>query len=156
MDIRDRAPSANSSHTTNARTAIHYNTAVLLPPQLVRTLTKDLVMAAFRMLLIAMAVVLAAYTAIVISNHGLGLLPVFFGDMATMGWPGQFNLDFMFMLALAAIWVAWRHEFSAAGFALGALAFFGGALFLTIYLLIVSMQVQGDVHRMLLGSRRSR
>jgi hypothetical protein len=112
-------------------------------------------MAAFRTLLIAMAVVLAAYTTIVISNHGLGLLPVFFGDMATMGWPGQFNLDFMFLLTLAAIWVAWRHEFSAAGFALGALALFGGALFLTIYLLIVSMRVRGDLHRMLLGSRCS-
>jgi len=155
MTVLALSPSIAFRWRANARNETHRNTAIILPLQLVRPLTKDLVMTAFRTLLIAMAVVLASYTAIVISNHGLGLLPVFFGDMATMGWPGQFNLDFMFMLALAAIWVAWRHEFSAAGFALGALAFFGGALFLTIYLLIVSMQVQGDVHRMLLGSRRS-
>jgi hypothetical protein len=110
---------------------------------------------AFRTLLVAMLIVLAGYTAVVISNHGPGLLAVFFGDMATMGWPGQFNLDFMFMLALSAIWVAWRHDFSVAGVALAALAFLGGALFLTIYLLIVSRQVDGDVRRLLLGSSRA-
>jgi len=101
-----------------------------------------------------MLIVLAGYTAVVISSHGLGLLSVFFGDMATMGWQGQFNLDFLFMLTLSAIWVAWRHEFSAAGYALGALAFFGGALFLAAYLLIVSRQVHGDVQKLLLGGPR--
>lgn len=112
-------------------------------------------MAAFRTLLVAMLIVLAGYTAVVISNHGPGLLAVFFGDMATMGWPGQFNLDFMFMLALSAIWVAWRHDFSVAGVALAALAFLGGALFLTTYLLLVSRQVHGDVRRLLVGNSRA-
>ena len=101
-----------------------------------------------------MLAVLLVYTAAVISNHGLGLLPVFFGDMAAMGWPGQFNLDFMFMLALSALWVAWRHRFSGAGITLGALAFFGGAMFLTIYLLIVTKQVNGDPHAVVLGAQR--
>jgi hypothetical protein len=101
-----------------------------------------------------MLIVLAGYTATVISNHGWDLLSVFFGDMAMMGWPGQFNLDFLFMLTLSAVWVAWRHEFSPAGYALGALAFFGGALFLTVYLLIVSRQVHGDLHELLLGRSR--
>ncbi len=98
-----------------------------------------------------MLIVLTGYTAVVVSNHGWGLLAVFFGDIATMGWSGQFNLDFLFMLTLSAIWVAWRHEFSTAGLALGALAFFGGAMFLTMYLLIVSWQVQGDMDELLLG-----
>ena len=65
------------------------------------------------------------------ANHGMGLLDVFFGDIAAMGWPGQFNLDFMGMLTLSAPWVAWRHRFSSAGLALGVLALFGGGLFLT-------------------------
>jgi hypothetical protein len=108
-------------------------------------------MTAFRALLVSMLVVLAAYTAVVISNHGWGLLPVFFGDMATMAWPGQFNLDFLFMLTLSATWVAWRHRFSVAGLTLGLLALFGGALFLTIYLLIVSRQARGDPRKLLLG-----
>ena len=112
-------------------------------------------MAAFRALLLAMLVVLAGYTAVVISNHGWNLLSVFFGDMATMAWPGQFNLDFLFMLTLSAIWVAWRHKFSMAGIALGVLAFFGGALFLTIYLLIAISQVHGDLKKLLLGRSRA-
>lgn len=39
-------------------------------------------MTAFRLLLGTIFIVIAAYTAIVVSNHGLGLLPVFFGDIA--------------------------------------------------------------------------
>src|SRR3546814_1654091 len=52
-------------------------------------------MGSFRTLLVILWLALAAYTAVVISRHGLGLLPIFFGDMAKLGWPGQFNLDFL-------------------------------------------------------------
>lgn len=55
---------------------------------------------------------LSSYTAVTISNHGWNLFPVFFGDMAKVAWPGQFNLDFMYMLAISAIWAAWRNQFS--------------------------------------------
>jgi len=112
-------------------------------------------MSAFRTLLIVMWVIIAVYTAIVIANHGMGLLPVFFGDMAAMGWPGQFNLDFMCMLAFSGLWVAWRHHFSGAGIALGVLAFFGGAFFLTVYLLIASFSARGDMKALILGSARA-
>ncbi len=111
-------------------------------------------MTVFRALLFLMLVILAAYTAVVINNHGFGLLQVFFGDMAAMGWPGQFNLDFMFMLTLAGIWVAWRHGFSPSGLALAVLTFFGGALFLSAYLLVVSARSKGDVRSLLLGESR--
>lgn len=42
----------------------------------------------FRALLVLMLVVLSAYTAIVIANHGINLLAVFFSDIAAMAWPG--------------------------------------------------------------------
>lgn len=113
-------------------------------------------MTAFRALLLLILLVLSAYTAVVVSNHGWDLLSVFFGDMARMAWPGQFNLDFLFMLTLSAVWVAWRHNFSTAGLALGALAFFGGALFLSVYLLILTWRVQGDPRRLLLGEMQTR
>jgi len=111
---------------------------------------------AFRALLLLILLVLSAYTAVVVSNHGWDLLSVFFGDMARMAWPGQFNLDFLFMLTLSAVWVVWRHNFSTAGLALGALAFFGGALFLSVYLLILTWRVQGDPRRLLLGEMQTR
>jgi len=110
---------------------------------------------AFRVLLGVLWVILVGYTGVVISNHGMALLNVFLGDMAAMGWPGQFNLDFMFMLMLSALWVAWRHQFSIAGLLLGLLAFFGGSLFLATYLLVLSWMTNGDPRQILLGKGRS-
>ena len=112
-------------------------------------------MTAFRVLLVVIFVVIAIYTGIVIAHHGWGLLAVFFGDMARMGWPGQFNLDFMCMLTLSGLWVAWRHRFSPTGIGLGLLAFFGGALFLSAYLLVVTGQERGDMTRVLVGPDRA-
>lgn len=66
----------------------------------------------FRILLVLILAVLVSYMGIVIVKHGMGLFPIFFGDMMKMGWPGQFNLDFMFMLTLSVLWTAWRHRFS--------------------------------------------
>jgi hypothetical protein len=113
-------------------------------------------MALFRFFLLVCCVAIAVYTSVTIANHGLNLLPVFFGDMAEMAWPGQFNLDFMCFLALSAIWVSWRHQFSAPGLALGLVAFFGGMLFLSVYLLVQTARSSGDVRVLLLGEERGR
>ena len=110
----------------------------------------------FRGVLILIFLALAAYTAIVIANHGWNLLAVFFGDIKAMTWPGQFNLDFLGFLTLSALWTAWRHHFSFLGLALAVVAFFGGMAFLTIYLLVVSYQVKGDVRALLVGAERLR
>lgn len=111
-------------------------------------------MVGFRMLLGAMFVLLLAYTSVTIANHGWNLFPVFFGDMWRFGWPGQFNFDFMLMLMLSALWVAWRNRFSAGGLALSVLALFGGASFLTVYLLVLSIQTRGDMITLLTGQPR--
>ena len=112
-------------------------------------------MIAFRTLLVLMFAVLTIYTVLVIGAEGWNLLGVFFADMAKMQWPGQFNLDFMLMLTFSGLWVAWRHQFSAAGLGLGVLAFFGGALFLSIYLLIQTLRTKGDMRVVLLGKARA-
>lgn len=113
-------------------------------------------MRAFRGLLVSILVTIVVYTVIVVGNHGMGLFPVFFGDIAKMEWPGQFNLDFLGFLTLSGLWLAWRHHFSPVGLALGVLGFFGGAPVLTAYLLVTSYVVQGDVRALLLGSARAR
>lgn len=112
-------------------------------------------MTAFRIFLATIFIVIAVYTGIVVSNHGLGLLPIFFGDMAKMAWPGQFNLDFMCFLALSALWLAWRHQFTPVGLVLGLVGFLGGAFFLSAYLLVMSFKVNGDVKALLLGEVRA-
>ena len=38
----------------------------------------------FRSLLVAMTVILSAYTAVVVANNGMDLLTVFFADMAAI------------------------------------------------------------------------
>jgi hypothetical protein len=110
---------------------------------------------AFRAWLIVIFASIAVYTASVMAEHGMNLFPHFFGDMAKLGWPGQFNLDFMFMLSLSGLWVAWRHAFSGAGIALGLLAFFGGAFFLSVYLLFALRDAGGDARVLLLGKSRA-
>ena len=112
-------------------------------------------MTVFRAFLILVWVVIVGYTAIVISNHGLGLLAIFFGDMKTMTWPGQFNLDFLFMLMFSAVWVSWRHQFSIAGILLGLLALFLGSMFLATYLFVLSWQTHGDMKQVLIGRARA-
>lgn len=109
----------------------------------------------FRVFLFAIILAVGAYTAIVVANHGMGLYPVFFGDMAEMTWRGQFNLDFLCFLIMSGVWVAWRHEFSAAGLILGFAAFNLGAPFLAGYLLVETHRNKGDIAALLLGRARA-
>jgi hypothetical protein len=110
-------------------------------------------MALFRGFLVVFLACLTAYTLIVGINHGWDLLPVFFGQIADMAWPGQFNMDFTGFLCLSAIWVAWRHRFTPGGLVLAVVAFFGGMMFLSVYLLWASRRAGGDVTVLLLGDR---
>lgn len=112
-------------------------------------------MLGFRLLLAGLWLVLVAFTAVVIANHGINLIPVFFGDIAKMGWPGQFNLDFLWFLVLSALWTAWRGGFAPASLALALIAFFGGAGFLLPYLFILTLRAKGDMATVLLGVRRA-
>ena len=112
-------------------------------------------MQAFRIYLALYFVFLFVYTAIVIANHGWNLLPVFFGDMAAMNWPWQFNTDFFGFLTLSALWLAWRHRFSPLGLLLAVGGLFGGMMFLVPYLLIASFSANGDINELLLGKARA-
>lgn len=109
----------------------------------------------FRAYLAIVVVCLAAYTLVVGFNHGWHLLPVFFSNVAAFNWSGQFNLDFATYLGMSAIWVAWRHHFTAGAMALGVVAFFCGMMFLAPYLLWASAKAGGDPRILLLGKVRA-
>ena len=70
-----------------------------------------------------------------------------------MAWPGQFNFDFMMFLALSALWTAWRNNFSLAAIDLSVIAFFGGMLFLSLYLFILTFKSDGSILRVIIGNR---
>jgi hypothetical protein len=83
-------------------------------------------------------------------------VPHFFGDIAAMTWPGQFNFDFSCFLILSGLWLSWRHHFSLGGLVLGVLGIFGGIMFLASYLLIASVSADGDMKTIFLGKIRAR
>ncbi len=112
-------------------------------------------MTAFRLLLAAMLATIIVYTGQVMLVHGGDLIPVFFGDIGKMGWPGQFNTDFSCFLMLSGLWVAWRNQFSVGGLLLAIVAAFGGMLFLSLYLLILSFRTGNDFATILLGKTRA-
>ncbi len=99
-------------------------------------------MLGFRIMLIALLATILVYTSIVGVRHGWDLMPIFNAQVAAMGWPGQFNVDFTSFLALSALWTAWRNRWSVPCLLLAVVAFFGGGLFLTTYLLILSRSAE--------------
>jgi len=109
----------------------------------------------FRVLLGILFVGLGIYTILVGVNHGWNILPIFFSEMVAMTWAGQFNMDFLGFLILSGLWLAWRHHFSPAGFALGACGLFGGIMFLTPYLVFHSYKANGDMAVLFLGPVRA-
>lgn len=110
-------------------------------------------MTAFRIYLILAWTALIAYSAFVIGRDGMDIMPVFFGAIAQGHWPGQFNADFLSMLALSALWTGWRNGWSPAGWVLAIAAFNLGGAFLMAYLLILLHREQGDLSKVLLGVR---
>jgi hypothetical protein len=112
-------------------------------------------MTAFRIFLAVIFIGILIITGIVGLNHGWNLLPIFFGDMAAMTWPGQFNSDFMCFLMLSGLWLAWRHHFSPGGLLLGLVGVFGGIMILAPYLFFASYRANGDMKVLLLGRARA-
>lgn len=112
-------------------------------------------MNAFRLFLLIVIVSILIITGIVGFNHGWNVLPIFFGDMLSLTWPGQFNFDFLCFLLLSGLWLSWRHHFSLGGIVLGLSGVFGGIMLLASYLLIMSYQAKGDVKVLLLGKNRA-
>jgi hypothetical protein len=113
-------------------------------------------MGLFRLFLVACLIAIVSYTAVTMANYGTNLMPIFFGDMASLTWPGQFNLDFFTFLLLSGLWVAWRNHFTPAALAMAFVAVIFGMLFLSIYLLYLISKTGGDMRVILLGERRAR
>jgi hypothetical protein len=112
-------------------------------------------MTLFRIYLGIWIIAIAAYTVVTIGQHGLDYLTPYFGDIARMGWPGQFNVDFLGLLCLGGLWLAWRHHFSLGGIVLGAAILVGGMPLLGSYLLLHSYRTKGDMKALLLGEGRA-
>ena len=110
-------------------------------------------MAFLKTLSVAIFLCIAIYTGLVVINHGANLIPIFVGDLFSLTWRGQFNLDFSGYLALSALWVAWRHQFSTQGIAVGLIACVAGMLFFAPYLFFAIGKADGDFKLLLMGNQ---
>ena len=106
-----------------------------------------------KVLLFILTIVIAAYTALVISTDGLGLFQIFFANIAALNWNGQFNLDFSLYLLLSALWIMWRSKFDATSVIIGLIAGVLGMVVFAPYLLYLFKEENGDLKGVLLGKR---
>jgi hypothetical protein len=111
-------------------------------------------MTGFQILLVAIIAIVGIYTGFVIAEYGVDFLSPFYADIAKLGWPGQFNMDFLAFLFLGSLWLMWRHHFSPPGRLLGIAIFIGGAPFLCGYLLVILLKDKANMAELLLGKKR--
>lgn len=108
-----------------------------------------------QLLFIAQFIGIAIYTVYVGTHKGWDLASVFFSDLSSLNWAGQFNFDFLNYLVLSGIWIAWRHKFSFTGIISGVIASILGILFFAPYLFFVSINTKGETKKILLGEHYS-
>lgn len=108
-------------------------------------------MHAFRALLVLLFINILVFTILAIANQGPDLLTPFISDVASLTWPGQFNVDFSSYLILSALWVAWRNRFTPAGIGLALMAQVLGILFFAPYLLYLTFSAKGNIKEVLVG-----
>lgn len=106
---------------------------------------------AFRFLLVSMAILVMVYTGLAMQNEGTDLFSVFFGNINSLGWNGQFNLDFACYLLLSGLWIMWRNRFSGSSILISLAASIIGIIFFAPYLLWCLYQSKGDIKLMLTG-----
>ncbi|MCX6213391.1 hypothetical protein [Spirosoma sp.] len=106
-----------------------------------------------RFLLLVQTIALLVYTYLAFQNEGANLLQVFFANMASLTWNGQFNLDFSCYLTLSGLWIMWRNKLAPAAIILALAAMIIGILAFAPYVLYLLTRENGDLKKVLIGDR---
>lgn len=104
-------------------------------------------------LLLIQTLGLLLYSYIAFRSEGANLWDIFFTNIMSLTWNGQFNLDFLCYLLLSGLWIMWRNKFTAKSIILGALAAILGIVVLAPYLLFLISKEKGDLKQVLIGNR---
>lgn len=107
----------------------------------------------FKIVLILQASILLIYTTFAFQTDGANLFDIMIANIASLGWSGQFNLDFLCYLILSGLWIIWRNNYSPISILFSILAATIGILFLTPYLLYLLTQEKGNMKKVLIGNR---
>ena len=106
-----------------------------------------------RYFLVLSTVIIYAMTALAIKGHGVNWPAVAVNDLLSLDWRSQFDSDFIIHLLLLAAWVVWREGATARGYLFGFLSIVMGGMFSFPYLIYASLQANGSVQALLLGTR---
>lgn len=104
-------------------------------------------------ILLIQTIGLVVYTFITIQNEGFVVFERAMEFVQSMKWIGQFTLDFSSYLLLSALWIAWRNKFETKFVILAIVAGIIGIMVFSPYLLILLIQENGDLNRVLIGDR---
>ena len=129
-----------------------YSTVLLMENQEVNRSTafgnKSLL---FKVLMVALTLILAIYTGMVIKKEGINFIVVWIENIINLSWNGQFHVDFMCYLLLSGVWIMWRDRFSFWSMALACCAMVIGFIFLAPYVLYVVAKENGNFKKVLTG-----
>jgi len=106
-----------------------------------------------KIVLILQTSILLVYTIFAFQTDGANLFDIMIANIASLGWSGQFNLDFLCYLILSGLWIIWRNNYSLISIVFSILAATIGILFLAAYLIYLLTQEKGNLKRVLIGNR---
>jgi hypothetical protein len=106
-----------------------------------------------KLLLIVQTLLLVVYTMYVGINEGWIFVSVAINNIKSLGWNGQFTLDFSCYLMLSAFWIAWRNKYTAQSIFIAIVAYVLGIVVFAPYLLYLLFKEEGNIKKMLVGDR---
>lgn len=109
-------------------------------------------MISLRLFLLISTITIFLITIIAINNQGIFWPEVFFGDILSLDWRSQFNVDFLIHLLLLATWIIWREGNTIKGYIFGFLSIFMGGMFGFLYILFATYTAKGNPNLILLGT----
>lgn len=106
-----------------------------------------------KLLLIFQTVIVLTYTGLSIKSEGWTLFTIFMGNISSLNWNGQFNLDFSCYLILSGLWIMWRNRFSISSILFAVIAMIIGIIVFAPYVLYLLTKEKGDLQKVLVGDR---
>jgi len=110
--------------------------------------------AVLKFILVAITILLLVYTWLAFKNEGINLFAIFFSNIQSLTWNGQFNLDFSSYLLLSGLWIMWRNKFTPISIVLGVVASIVGIVVFAPYLYYLIFKEKDDLVKVLIGERR--
>lgn len=107
-----------------------------------------------KILLASLSIAVLVYTVFAFQKEGADLFHIFYVNITSFNWNGQFNLDFSCYLTLSGLWIMWRNNFSTSSIVVGIVAMILGIVVFAPYILYVLYKENGDLTKVMIGTRQ--